>query len=121
VTAVRGAALAVAFLLELAAVAAVAAGGWHLGGGTGSRLLLAAGAGLVWTALWGAFCSPRAAVPLPAPAAAALRFLLFAAAAGALAATGRPLAAAVLAGAVVVDSVVLAVSAPGRSGGPAPR
>src|SRR4051794_32156503 len=58
--------LTLAFLAELAALAALAAGGWSAGGSTGWRLVLAVAAPVVAGVLWGVFAAPRAPVRVPA-------------------------------------------------------
>jgi hypothetical protein len=72
--------LTLRFLAELALLAALAYGGWHLGSGTPLSLvaavLLPVAAGLVW----GRWVAPRAASRLPDPARAGVEGVLFLAA-----------------------------------------
>lgn len=108
VSGVKAANLALAFLLELAALWAVARWGWHVGRSPLARVLLAVGAATAWAAVWGLFLSPKAAVGLPGPLPEIGRWVLFGVAALALAATGRGSAALVFAAAVTVNRVLLA-------------
>jgi len=99
------------FCVELAGLAAFglwgprrchrhpAAGGWR------SRSPLAA------AILWGLFCAPRASIPLPGPAVAAIKLALLAAAALALTAAERPRWAAALT-AVAITTALLAQALP---------
>lgn len=105
----KGANLALAFLLELVAMGVMGASGWHSGSTTGSRVLFAVGAVVGWAAVWGVFFSPKPAVALPAAAVAVGPVAMFAIAVAALNATGRIALAVVLAGAVVVNQVLLIV------------
>jgi hypothetical protein len=58
--------LTLAFLSELAALAALAVWGWSVGDSTGWRVALAVAAPAVAAGLWGVFAAPRAAVRVPA-------------------------------------------------------
>ena len=78
--------LAVRFLLELGAVAAVAYWGWKTGDGA-MRWLLAIGAAAALITVWWAFVSPKAKVELWKPLRLVVEFGVWAAAAGALAAS----------------------------------
>lgn len=82
--------LAVAFLLELCALAALGYWGFHTGSGTGAKLALGIGTPLLAAIAWGTFVAPKAAVSLPAPAHLALQLLVFGVAAAGLAVAGRP-------------------------------
>lgn len=105
-TGAKTANLALAFLLELAALAAVAMWGWHVGHSTLSRWVFAGGAAVVWALVWGVFFSPNAAVKLPAAAAEIGQWLMFVIALAALAATGRIALAVVFAVVVLVNRVL---------------
>jgi hypothetical protein len=133
---VRGAALLVRFLLELVAVAAVAAWGWHVVDPVPLKLLLSVAAAAVVVAVWGTFVSPKARYPVPDPAWLVIEVLVFVAAALALVAVDDLWGALVL---LVVYGVDLAVlhalgerrrtapatpdswDGPGASGPPTPR
>ena len=97
--------LAVAFLTELAALAAFAVWGWSSGGSTGTRVLLAVVLPAVAAVLWGVFAAPRAPVQVPA-LAVLVKVLIFGGAVLALVATGHPWAAAVLGAAALLSSLL---------------
>src|SRR6201991_735565 len=78
----------VAFVSELAALAALAVGGWSLDGPTAVRVLAAVGLPLVAAVLWGLFAAPRALVHVGA-LAIATKVLVFGAAVLALAGKGH--------------------------------
>jgi Protein of unknown function (DUF2568) len=92
---IRGVTLAARFLCELGMLAALAFWGFGAGDGAGAWLL-GIGAPTLAAAVWGAFVAPRARWPVPPPVRVAVELVLFAAAAGALAAAGQPAAAAAL-------------------------
>ncbi len=94
--AVRAVALSVRFGLELAAVAAVAACGWHLVDPVALKVLLSLGAAAVVIVVWGTYVSPRARYPVPDPAWLVIEVLVFLAAALALVAIDDPIGGVVL-------------------------
>jgi hypothetical protein len=96
---------AVAFGSELAALAALAAGGWALPAPTGVRVLAAVGAPLLAAVLWGLFAAPHAPVQ-SAVLAVATRVVVDGTAAAALLATGHPRLAGVLVLAAVLGPVL---------------
>jgi uncharacterized protein DUF2568 len=130
---VRGAALLVRFLLELAAVASVAAWGWHVVDPVPLKLLLSVACAAVVVAVWGTFVSPKARYPVPDPAWLVIEVLVFVAAALALVAVDDPWGALVLLTVYGVDLAVLhalgerrratpdSLDGPGASGPPTPR
>ena len=75
---------ALAFLLELAALAALAWWGSETGHGTAAHLILGIGAPVVAVVLWGLFAAPRATVKLPLPGVLAVKAVVFGGAALAL-------------------------------------
>lgn len=99
--------LALAFGLELAALAAFGLWGVQTGGSTFSRVLLGAGAPLLLALFWGLLLSPKAPVTLPAPLKLLLKLGVFALAAAAFYSTERPLTAAVFAGLVILNATAL--------------
>lgn len=103
----RMANLALAFVLEMAALASLAAWGVQAGGTTIARVALAVGAPLAAAVLWGLFAAPRAVYEVAA-ARVAVKVLVFGAAALALYASGRPTLAVAYAVLVVLNSAVLA-------------
>src|SRR5687767_3853397 len=90
--------LTVAFLSELAALAALASWGWSASAAMAPRLLLAVGAPLLAGVLWGVFVSPQALVQVPA-LRVGVTLLVFGSGVLALVATGHPRLAVALAGA----------------------
>ena len=81
--------LALAFLLELCALAAFAWWGYQTGQGTLAKIALSVGAPLVVAVFWGLFVAPRAVIPLPPVWRSLLALIVFGAAAGALFVTGQ--------------------------------
>ncbi|MGY1806406.1 DUF2568 domain-containing protein [Blastococcus sp. SYSU D00669] len=96
---------AVAFGSELAALAALAVGGWALPVPTAVRLLAAVGAPVVAAVLWGLFASPQAPVQVLA-VTVVVKVVVLGGAVAALAATGHARLAAVLAVAAVLGTVL---------------
>jgi Protein of unknown function (DUF2568) len=86
--ALRGANLALRFLLELCALAALGYWGWTSGSGATRWLLAAAGVGAM-AVVWGLFLAPKRRIDLSGPVRLAIEFVVFGAAAAALAATGH--------------------------------
>lgn len=82
--------LALRFLLEIAALAAVAWTGYQIVDAVPLRWILPVVGVGVFVALWGTFVSPRAPQRLRDPAKAVLEGFLFAAAASALVFAGLP-------------------------------
>jgi hypothetical protein len=102
VNALRGGNLALRFLLELGAFAAVAYWGIETGSGIWGWLLAVGAAALV-IVVWALFISPKATVELAPPLRLGLELATFAAAALALAAAGQSVLA-------VVFAVIAAIS-----------
>jgi hypothetical protein len=108
-TALRTANLAVKFLLELAALAALAVTGLSLDAPLLVRVAVAVLAPLAAAAVWGRWCAPRAHARLPiAPRIVVELAVLLGSAAG-LALVGDVALAALLAGLVVVNLGLLSV------------
>ncbi|MGC5019824.1 YrdB family protein [Micromonospora sp. DT47] len=106
--------LAFAFLLELAMLVAAGWWGFTLDAGLAVRLLAGLGAPLLIAVVWGVFCSPKAAVPLPPAAKYAVQAACFLTAGILLALAGQPILGAGLVVAWAVNRAVLS-----RSGHPA--
>lgn len=102
-TAIKMGNLAVAFLLELCALAALGYWGFQVGGGTPAKIGLAIGVPLLTAVVWGLFIAPRAVVTLPPAINLALRILVFGLAVAGLAVAGRPTWAWVLGVALAVN------------------
>jgi len=75
--------LALRFLLELAALAALGIWGFHTGNGVALKWLLGIGAPLAFTVVWGTFGSPGAPYPITGIYRTLLELLIFSIAAGA--------------------------------------
>ena len=105
--------LTVAFLSELAALAALAVWGWSIPGPTAVRAMVAIGAPLAAAVLWGLFAAPNATRGGPA-LTMTVKVVVFGAGVLALLATGSPLLAIVLAAAAVLSSVLSTPPAPAR-------
>src|SRR5215213_4255935 len=97
--------LTVAFLAELAALAALAAWGWSLGGSTATRVLLAVAAAGGAAVLWGVFAAPQAPVHVLA-LSVAVTIVVFGGAVLALVAIGRPGLAVALGAAALLSSLL---------------
>jgi hypothetical protein len=109
---VRGAAaanLALRFLLELLALAALAYWGVHTGGSPAADVALGAGAPLAAASLWARYAAPRSARRLRGPARAGVELSVLGAGALGLAAAGHPLLAAAFAAVVLINAVLLHV------------
>ena len=100
--------LGLRFLLELAALAAFADWGVHIGGDTAGKAALGVGLPLLVAAVWGAFVAPRSLVAVPARVRAAFGLVILLAATAALAAAGQPIPGIVF-GVVVVGNAALLV------------
>jgi hypothetical protein len=98
--------LGLKFLLELAALAALAIWGASLSPAV-TAVIVAIAAPLAMAVVWGAFCAPRASRRLPLPARAVLELAVFALAALALVAAGDRLAAIAFAVLVAVNAALL--------------
>ena len=92
----RGANDALAFLLELAALAALVLWGFTVGPNLLLRIVFGVGAAALLIAVWGYWLAPRAAHPLPRPWTLAAKLAVFLIAAAALLAAGHPWLAGVL-------------------------
>ena len=106
---VRGVALTVRFLLELALLAGAAAVAWRLVGGW-AGIVVAVAAVLAIAVVWGLLLSPKANVRLPEAAKLGIETLLFALVAVGLAATGLWIVAAAGFAIWVIHRLVLAAT-----------
>jgi hypothetical protein len=89
--------LGLRFALELAALAALAYGGWHIPGPVWLRILLAVALPLLAAAIWARWVAPKATHPVADPQRLLPEWLVFGGATVALGATGHPILAALLA------------------------
>lgn len=99
--------LTIRFLLELAALAALAWWGVRTGETALTKVLLGAGAPLAMAVVWGAFIAPKASFAVPGPVHVALQLAVLAAATAALLAIQKHTAAELFAITAVVDGVAL--------------
>ncbi len=97
--------LTVAFLVELGALAALAAWGWSGGWSTATRWLFAVGIPVVAAVLWGLFAAPHALVDVFV-VAVLVKIAVLGGGSLALLALGRPGLAAGLAAAALLSSVL---------------
>ncbi|MEV7566879.1 YrdB family protein [Streptomyces tanashiensis] len=95
-----------AFLLELAALAALAWWGWESADHTALRLLLAIAAPGLAAVVWGLFAAPRARFHVPLAGVLLVKALVFGAAAVALDALGRPVWAVSFAAVALVNTAL---------------
>ena len=100
--------LAVRFLLELGALAAVGYWGGTVPAGAAARTVLAIGLPCLVATFWGLFVSPKAPVRSGLMGRAVLGFVVFAAAAAALQSRGHARLAGVLLAVAAVSSVLFA-------------
>ena len=103
---IKGANLALRFLLELCALVALGYWGFKTGNATITKIVLGVGAPLVAAAVWGTFLSPQAPVQLPGLLVLVLQALVFGSAAAGLVATGHRTLALVF-GVIVVGNAIL--------------
>lgn len=103
---VRGANLALAFLLELCALAALSYWGVQVGDNWVSRSLLGISFPFVAAVLWGLFAAPKARYPDPL-FAFVVKVLVFGGATLVLFATDHPMLAVVFAVIVVANTLIL--------------
>jgi Protein of unknown function (DUF2568). len=102
--------LTVAFLLELAVVAAVGFWGFTLSTTLLLRIVVGIGVSVLMAVLWGLFAAPRANVPLTGAAGVAFQIGWFGVGALSLAVAGRTTLAVGLAGVYLVNSALLRLS-----------
>ncbi len=106
-TVIAAANLALKFVLELAAFAALAVWGATIGDGV-IQVLVAVAAPLTAIVLWGVFAAPKSSSRLSTAPRVAFELAVFGLAVAALAAAGKGGAAIVLAAAVAVNFLLLA-------------
>jgi hypothetical protein len=99
--------LALAFLLELCALAAFAWWGYQTGQGTLAQIALAVGAPLVVAVFWGLFVAPRAVFPLPPLRRSLLALVVFGAAFVALFVTGQTALAWIFLVAAILNRILI--------------
>jgi hypothetical protein len=107
--AIKLANLALRFLLELCALAALGYWGFKTGTSLIAKIGLGLGAPLLGAIVWGMFVSPRATVPVPSFLRLVIELGVFGLAAAALYSAGRPNLAWVLALAYVINRALMYV------------
>jgi hypothetical protein len=100
--------LALAFALELCALAALCYWGFWVGGGPVAKLVLGIGAPVCAAVLWGLFAAPRALVSVPL-LALGTKLLVFGSATLALYATGHRTLAVVFAVLVIANTIMVRI------------
>ncbi len=105
--AVMGANLALAFLLELAALVALGYWGFRTGDTVLAKWLLGLGAPLLAALVWGLFVAPKAARRASLPVRLALKALIFGGASLGLAAAGWPALGLILFLAAAINQALL--------------
>lgn len=106
-----------AFVLELAALAALAYWGFTAEG-VAAKIVLGVGAPVVAAVVWGLFAAPRATVALPLPGVLLVKAIVFGAAVAALAVRGDAVPAIVFAVLVVANTAYVTVVRRPRYPGP---
>jgi hypothetical protein len=94
-----------AFLLEIAALVALAFWGARTGTGTAAKTGLAIAAPLLAAVLWGLFAAPRARFAIPLAGQLAVKALVFGAATLALLTTGHPVLGSAFGTLVLLNTV----------------
>ena len=106
---IKSANLALRFLLELCALAALAYWGSQIGKGLIAKIGLGIGAPLLVVVIWGMMVAPNAAVHLPGLVPFVLGLVILGLAAVALAAAGHPSLAVVFGVIVVINAALMLV------------
>jgi hypothetical protein len=106
---IKGANLAVRFLLELCALAALAYWGFKTGTGPISKIGLGIGAPLLAAVVWATFVAPGASIQVPWPLRLVLQVVIFGLAVAGLAATGHRTLAWGLGITVVINGALMYV------------
>ncbi len=111
---------ALAFLLELLALAALAWWGAETGSGLFVHLLLGIGAPLAAAVVWGLFAAPRAQVRLPLAGVLAVKAIVFGAAVACLDLVGHRTWAVVFAVVVTANTVIATIGREAAGYSPVP-
>jgi Protein of unknown function (DUF2568) len=106
---IKGANLALRFLLELCALVALGYWGFRTGSGAITKVALGIGAPLVAAVVWGVFVAPRAPLEPPGVVVLLLQVLVFGSAVAGLAATGYRTLALGFAVVVVINAILMYV------------
>ena len=103
----RGLNLALAFLIEIAALAALCWWGFRVSGATWLKVLLGIGAPIVAAIVWGLFAAPRAKFHLSMGPKLVVKAIVFAAATVALIASGQLILGIVFAVIVIANTTMI--------------
>jgi hypothetical protein len=106
-SAVKGANLALRFLLELCALAAVSYWGAQVSSSTVVNIVVAVAAPLALAIVWGLFLGPKASRRVALPGRWPFELAVLAAAVAALVAAGSPVLAVLLAVIAILNAVLL--------------
>jgi hypothetical protein len=106
---IKGANLALRFLLELCALVALGYWGFTTGSAAITKVALGIGVPLVAAVVWGVFVAPRAPVALPGFVVLLLQVLVVGPAAAGLVATGHRALALAFAVVVVINAILMYV------------
>jgi hypothetical protein len=101
--------LGLAFLLELAALAAFSWWGFHASGANWLNVVLGVGAPVVAAIVWGLFAAPRAKYQLSTVSTFAVKVIVFGAATAALIASGQLVIGIVFAAVVIANTALIRV------------
>lgn len=105
----KGANLALRFLLELCLLAAVGYWGFHVGGGTLVKVVLGISAPVLVAVVWGTFMAPKARVRLPRWPHLGAEIAIFGLGVLALVAAGQPSLAWMFAAVAALSRLLIAV------------
>jgi hypothetical protein len=105
----KGANLALRFVMELCLLAAQCYWGFHVGNGTIVKIVLGIGAPVLIALVWGTFMAPKARVRLSRPLHLVMEVVLFGLGTAALFVAGHPWLAVIFAVAAVLNRVLIAV------------
>jgi Protein of unknown function (DUF2568) len=106
---IKGANLALRFLLELCALVALGYWGFKNGSGALAKIALGIGTPFVAAIVWGVFVAPRAPVALPGVVVLLLQALVFGSAAAGLANAGHRTLALVFGALVIINAILMYV------------
>ena len=115
----RAANLLLRFVLEVCALAALGYAGWQAQGPAWVRLLLAIALPLAAAVIWAQWVAPKARKPIPDPLRLVPEWVVFGGATIALAVTGHPVLAALLAVLAALNRLALHLLGTTTGGQPA--
>jgi Protein of unknown function (DUF2568) len=101
--------LGLAFLLEVAALAAFCWWGFHVSGATWLKVVLGIGAPVIAAIVWGLFAAPRAKYQLSTVSTFAVKVIVFGGATAALIASGQLVLGIVFAAVVIANTALIRI------------